>query len=86
MGLPPAFANDLGSGAHIGWSDQNKCNNEQNNGRYTICYSHVLTGQVDVELDVGETFYHVIEPGEQTIFNMTMNNSTPGDKQLVADT
>ena len=86
LGMPPAFANDLGSGAHIGWSDQNKCNDEQNNGRYTICYSHVLTGQVDVELDAGETFYHVIEPGEQTIFNMTMNNSTPGDKQLVADT
>ena len=86
LGMPPAFANDLGSGAHIGWSDQNKCNDEQNNGRYTICYSHVLTGQVDVELDIGETYYHVIEPGEQTIFNMTLNNSTPGDKDLVADT
>jgi len=86
LGMPPAFANDLGSGAHVGWSDQNKCNDEQNNGRYTICYSHVLTGQVDVELDNGETFYHVIEPGEQTTFNMTLNNSTPGDKDLVADT
>ena len=45
-----------------------------------------MTGQVDVEFDDGETFYHVIEPGEQTIYNLTMNNSTPGPKDLVADT
>ena len=86
IGMPPAFANDLGSGAHIAWSDTNKCSEENNNNRFTICYSHVLTGQVDVEFDLGETFYHVIEPGEQTIYNLTMNNSTPGPKDLVADT
>ena len=84
--MPPAFSNDLGSGAHIAWSDTNKCSEEANNNRFTICYSHVLTGQVDVEFQDGETFYHVIEPGEQTIYNMTMNNSTPGPKDLVADT
>ena len=86
IGMPPAFSNDLGSGAHIAWSDTNKCSDEGNNNRFTICYSHVLTGQVDVEFDEGETFYHVIEPGQQTIYNMTMNNSTPGPKDLVADT
>ena len=86
LGMPPAFSNDLGSGAHIAWSDTNKCSEEANNNRFTICYSHVLTGQVDVEFQDGETFYHVIEPGEQTIYNMTMNNSTPGPKDLVADT
>ncbi|MGB0329079.1 MAG: CARDB domain-containing protein, partial [Candidatus Poseidoniaceae archaeon] len=85
IGMPPAFSNDLGSGAHVAWSDTNKCNDETNNNRFTICYSHVLTGQVDVEFDDGETFYHVIEPGEQTIYNLTMNNSTPGPKDLVAD-
>ena len=85
IGMTPAFSNDLGSGAHVGWSDRNKCNDEQN-GAFTICYSHVLTGQVDVELELGETFYHVIEPGEQTLYNLTMNNSTPGDIDLVADT
>ena len=84
--MPPAFSNDLGSGAHIAWSDTNTCGDEGNNNRFTICYSHVLTGQVDVEFDEGETFYHVIEPGQQTIYNMTMNNSTPGPKDLVADT
>ena len=83
--MPPAFSNDLGSGAHVAWSDTNKCNDETNNHRFTICYSHVLTGQVDVDFDAGETFYHVIEPGEQTIYNLTMNNSTPGPKDLVAD-
>ena len=86
IGMPPAFSNDLGSGAHIAWSDTNTCGDEANNNRFTICYSHVLTGQVDVEFDEGETFYHVIEPGQQTIYNMTMNNSTPGPKDLVADT
>ena len=86
LGMPPAFSNDLGSGAHIAWSDTNKCSEEANNNRFTICYSHVLTGQVDVEFEEGETFYHVIEPGEQTIYNMSMNNSTPGPKDLVADT
>ncbi|MEL0312715.1 MAG: CARDB domain-containing protein [Candidatus Poseidoniales archaeon] len=86
IGMPPAFSNDLGSGAHIAWSDTNTCGDEGNNNRFTICYSHVLTGQVDVEFDEGETFYHVIEPGQQTIYNMTMNNSTPGPKDLVADT
>ena len=86
IGMPPAFSNDLGSGAHVAWSDTNKCNDETNNNRFTVCYSHVLTGQVDVEFDDGETFYHVIEPGEQTIYNLTMNNSTPGPKDLVADT
>ena len=83
--MPPAFSNDLGSGAHVAWSDTNKCNDETNNNRFTVCYSHVLTGQVDVDFDDGETFYHVIEPGEQTIYNLTMNNSTPGPKDLVAD-
>jgi hypothetical protein len=77
-GQPPAFANDLGSGAHIGWSDSNKCSEEGNNNMYTICYLHVLTGQVDIEFDLGETYYHVIEPGEQTIYNLTLNNTTPG--------
>ena len=86
IGMPPAFSNDLGSGAHIAWSDTNKCGDEGNNNRFTICYSHVLTGQVDLEFDEGETFYHVIEPGQQTIYNLTMNNSTPGPKDLVADT
>ena len=42
--------------------------------------------QVDVEFDEGETYYHVIEPGEQTIYNLTINNTTPGPKDLVADT
>ena len=86
LGQPPAFANDLGSGAHIAWSDTNKCSAESNGGPWTICYSHVLTGQVDVEFDEGETYYHVIEPGEQTIYNLTINNTTPGPKDLVADT
>ena len=86
IGMPPAFSNDLGSGAHIAWSDTNKCGDDGNNNRFTICYSHVLTGQVDLDYEEGETFYHVIEPGEQTIYNMTMNNSTPGPKDLVADT
>ena len=86
LGQPPAFANDLGSGAHIAWSDTNKCSSESNGGPWTICYSHVLTGQVDVEFDEGETYYHVIEPGEQTIYNLTINNTTPGPKDLVADT
>ncbi|MCS5533059.1 MAG: hypothetical protein NZ736_02230 [Candidatus Poseidoniaceae archaeon] len=86
LGMPPAFSNDLGSGAHIAWSDTNKCNDDGNNNRFTVCYSHVLTGQVDVEFDEGETFYHVIEPSQQTIYNLTMNNSTPGPKDLVADT
>ena len=72
LGQPPAFSNDLGSGAHIAWSDTNKCSDESNGGPWTICYSHVLTGQVDVEFDEGETYYHVIEPGEQTIYNLTM--------------
>ena len=87
LGQPPAFANDLGSGAHIiAWSDTNKCSDETNGKPWTICYSHVLTGQVDIEFDAGETYYHVIEPGEQTIYNMTINNTTPGPKDLVADT
>ena len=86
LGQPPAFSNDLGSGAHVAWADTTKCSAESNNGRWTICYSHVLTGQVDIEFDEGETYYHVIEPGEQTLFNLTINNTTPGPKDLVADT
>ena len=70
---------------HVAWSDTNKCSDESNGGPWTICYSHVLTGQVDVEFE-GETYYHVIEPGEQTIYNLTINNTTPGPKDLVADT
>tara|TARA_B100001996_G_scaffold182027_2_gene139080 strand:- start:3456 stop:8462 length:5007 start_codon:yes stop_codon:yes gene_type:complete len=86
LGQPPAFSNDLGSGAHVAWADTTKCSAESNNGRWTVCYSHVLTGQVDIEFDEGETYYHVIEPGEQTLFNLTINNTTPGPKDLVADT
>ncbi|MDP6899792.1 MAG: CARDB domain-containing protein [Candidatus Thalassarchaeaceae archaeon] len=86
LSQPPAFANDLGSGAHIAWSDTNKCNDNSNNGAYTLCYTHVLTGQVDIELAEGETYYHVIEPGEQTMYNLTINNTTPGPIDLVADT
>jgi len=86
LSQPPAFANDLGSGAHLAWSDTNKCSEEGNSNTYTLCYVHVLTGQVDVGLDEGETYYHEIEPGEQTIYNLTMNNTTPGPTDLVADT
>ena len=54
FGMPPAFANDLGSGAHLGWSDTNKCSEEGNSNRYTLCYVHVLTGLVDVSLACDE--------------------------------
>ena len=50
FGMPPAFANDMGSGAHLGWSDTNKCNDQGNSNRYTLCYVHVLTGLVAVSL------------------------------------
>ena len=41
---------------------------------YTICYTHILTGQVDVFLEDGDAdWLHIIEPGEETIFNMTIN-------------
>jgi len=86
LGQPPAFANDLGSGAHIAWSDTNKCNDVSNGGSYTLCYVHVLTGLVEVALTETETYYHTIEPGEQTTYNMTISNPTPGPAELVADT
>ena len=54
LGQTPAFANDLGSGAHLGWSDTNKCNEENNAGKYTLCYVHVLTGLVDISLACDE--------------------------------
>jgi uncharacterized membrane protein len=87
LGQPPAFANDLGSGAHLAWSDTTKCDGTSNNNMYTVCYTHILTGQVDVFLEDGEAdWLHIIEPGEETIFNMTINNTTPGPIDLVADT
>ncbi len=86
IGQPPAFANDLGSGAHVAWSDNKKCGDVPNNNRYTICYSHVLTGQVDIDYEVEFDYRHTVEPGEETIYNLTMNNSTPGPKELVSDT
>ena len=86
LGQPPAFANDLGSGAHLAWSDTNKCSEISNGGSYTLCYVHVLTGLVEVALDETETYYHTIEPGEQTLYNMTISNPTPGPAELVADT
>ena len=86
LGQPPAFANDLGSGAHIAWSDTNKCSDTSNGGTYTLCYVHVLTGLVEVALAETETYYHTIEPGEQTLYNMTISNPTPGPAELVADT
>ncbi|MEC8955397.1 MAG: CARDB domain-containing protein, partial [Candidatus Thermoplasmatota archaeon] len=86
LGQPPAFANDLGSGVHISWSDTNRCNDQNNQGAYTICYVHVLTGLVEIDLTDTETFYHTIEPGQQTTYNMTISNPTPGPAELVADT
>jgi len=86
LGQPPAFANDLGSGAHVAWADTNKCSEISNGGSYTLCYVHVLTGLVEVALDETETYYHTIEPGEQTLYNMTISNPTPGPAELVADT
>ena len=85
LGTPPAFANDLGSGAHVAWSDSTKCG-ESNSPKETLCYVHVLTGLVDVALAPSETYYHVIEPGESTIYNLTIDNPTPGPSDLVADT
>ena len=86
LGQPPAFANDLGSGAHVAWSDTNKCNDVSNGGTYTLCYVHVLTGLVEVSLTETETYYHTIEPGEQTLYNLTISNPTPGPAELVSDT
>ncbi|HIH80752.1 MAG TPA: hypothetical protein HA303_05985 [Candidatus Thalassarchaeaceae archaeon] len=85
LGQPPAFANDLGSGVHLAWSDTNKCNENNNQGQYTICYVHVLTGLVEVAFTETETFYHTIEPGQQTTYNLTISNPTPGPAELVAD-
>ena len=85
LGQPPGFANDLGNGAHLVWSDTNTCDENGNSYIYTICYSHVLTGIVDIFFQTGETFFHEIEPGEQTTFNLTVNNSTPGPPDIVAD-
>ena len=51
LGQPPAFANDLGSGAHLAWTDTNKCGEEGNNNMFTIFSTHILTGQVDIEFD-----------------------------------
>jgi len=106
FGMPPAFANDLGSGAHMGWSDTNKCSKDGNSNRYTLCYVHVLTGLVDISLACddkiqanpniegypydcpadSETFYHTIQPGDLTTFNLTIANPTPGPTELVKDT
>jgi len=86
LGQPPAFVKDIGSGAHIAWSDTNKCNDQSNGGSYTLCYVHVLTGLVDVSFTEFETYYHTIEPGEQTMYNMTISNPTPGPIDLVSDT
>ena len=85
LGQPPAFANDLGSRyTSLGLATN------RTTMRPTVApgqsVTHVLTGQVDVEFDEGETYYHVIEPGRQTIYNLTINNTTPGPKDLVADT
>ena len=85
LGTPPAFSNDLGSGAHVAWSDSTKCG-DGNSPKQTLCYVHVLTGLVDVALAPSETYYHVIEPGESTIYNLTIDNPTPGPSDLVADT
>ena len=85
LGQPPAFANDLGSGVHIAWADTNRCDENNNQGKYTLCYVHVLTGLVAVDLAEDETFYHTIEPGQQTTYNMTISNPTPGPAELVAD-
>jgi len=76
----------LGSGAHMAWSDTNKCNEVSNGGTYTLCYVHVLTGLVEVDLTETETYYHTIEPGQQTLYNMTISNPTPGPAELVSDT
>ena len=105
-GMPPAFANDLGSGAHMGWSDK-RCDWEASNGaKWTLCYVHVLTGLVDLSLACdnkirtnaniegypyecpaeAETFYHTIQPGELTTFNISIANPTPGPAELVKDT
>ena len=54
IGMPPALANDLGSGAHVGWSDENKCN-EDKSTKYTLCYVHILTGLVDVSVACDNT-------------------------------
>ena len=80
IGQPPAMANDLGSGAHIAWADNKKCSDEPNNNRYTICYSHVLTGQVDIDYVVEFDYRHTVEPGEETVYNLTVMNTTPGLK------
>ena len=85
IGQPPAMANDLGSGAHIAWADNKKCSDEPNNNRYTICYSHVLTGQVDIDYLVEFDYRHTVEPGEETVYNLTVMNTTPGPRELVAD-
>ena len=39
QGTPPGFANDLGNGAHLVWTDTNTCNEESNSYIYTLCYS-----------------------------------------------
>jgi len=85
LGWPPALAADMGTGAHLAWTDTNRCSTETNNFLYTACYTHILTGIVEVQLPEDESYIHTIEPGEWTRFNLTVNNTTPGPTDLVAD-
>mgnify|MGYP001238630533 CR=1 FL=1 len=85
LGMPPALGQDAGTGAHLAWSDTNTCDLMTNSYLSTLCYTHILTGIVEVNLQEGENYIHIIEPSESTMFNMTVNNTTPGPSDLVAD-
>ncbi len=85
-GQPPAIYADFGGGAHVAWSDKYDCSSESTESYFSICHTHVTSGSVELSLIPGEADFRVVEPAQLSFFNLTLNNTTPRESSLAADT
>ncbi|MDC0055573.1 hypothetical protein OAJ94_00800 [Deltaproteobacteria bacterium] len=82
----PAVSPDLGNGVHIAWSDNFSCADKTLMVTFSICHTHVSKGSVSLEMRLPDVNYRNLAPGQLTYYNLTLNNTTPGPVDEVAET
>ena len=78
IGMPPAFSNDLGSGAHIAWSDSYNCEDAIVSNHSSICYVRLVDRILNYTFNEDPPFSIPFQPGETktTLLNLSTEDYT----------
>ena len=81
IGMPPALSNDLGSGAHLAWSDTYNCDDSVDSNRSSICHIRFVDKVLNYTFNQEPPFSIPFQPGETrtTLLNLSTEVFSPSD-------